>query len=193
MGTTNEKNLESRTRRISEYDPLLKPFWRYRATSTICRICPMCLSHRSSIRIRSNLRYLNSNARTIVLAYKVGLMMSGITARLREVIAQKYLTAVPKARNLTWALLIQALLNDKKLSVYLDDYGSKLAKEAAFRDILKQHTANRVAPLIKELFGSPAYKNKVAQEKYDFLRASEAFKKAMTFAMDKYDWRKKSF
>lgn len=137
--------------------------------------------------------YINSNARSIVLAYKVGLMMSGVTARLRESLAQKYQIAVPKARNLTWALLIQALLNDKKFSVYVEDYGSKLVKEAALRDTLKQLTGNRVAPLIRELFASPAYKDKVAQEKYDFLRATEAFKKAMTIAMDKYDWSKKSF
>lgn len=137
--------------------------------------------------------YINSNARSIVLAYKVGLMMSGVTVRLRESLAQKYQAAVPKARNLTWALLIQALLNDKKFSVYVEDYGSKLVKEAALRDILKQLTGNRVAPLIRELFASPAYKDKVAQEKYDFLRATEAFKKAMTIAMDKYDWSKKSF
>jgi len=120
-------------------------------------------------------------------------MMSGVTVRLRESLAQKYQAAVPKARNLTWALLIQALLNDKKFSVYVEDYGSKLVKEAALRDILKQLTGNRVAPLIRELFASPAYKDKVAQEKYDFLRATEAFKKAMTIAMDKYDWSKKSF
>ena len=137
--------------------------------------------------------YINSNARSIVLAYKVGLMMSGVTVRLRESLAQKYPAAVPKARNLTWALLIQALMNDKKFSVYVEDYGSKLVKEAALRDILKQLTGNRVAPLIRELFASPAYKDKVAQEKYDFLRATEAFKKAMTIAMDKYDWSKNSF
>jgi hypothetical protein len=137
--------------------------------------------------------YINSNAHSIVLAYKVGLMMSGITARLREALAQKYQAAVPKARNLIWALLIQALLNDKKRSVYIEDYGTKLVKEAAFRDILKQLTGTRVAPLIKELFASPAYRDKVTQEKYDFLRATEAFKKAMTIAMDKYDWSKKSF
>jgi hypothetical protein len=135
----------------------------------------------------------NSNARSIILAYKVGLMMSAVTARLRESLPQKYQAPVPKARNLTWALLIQALLNDKKFSVYVEDYGSKLVKEAAFRDILKQLTGNRVAPLIRELFASPAYKEKVEQEKYDFLRTSEAFKKAMTIAMDKYDWSKKSF
>lgn len=137
--------------------------------------------------------YLNSNARSIVLAYKVGLMMSRVTVRLRETLAQKYQAAVPKARNLAWALLVQALLNDKKFSVYVDDYGSSLVKEAAFGDILKQLTGNRVAPLIRELLGSPAYQDKVAQEKYDFLRTTEAFRKAITIAMDKYGWSKRSF
>jgi len=137
--------------------------------------------------------YINSNARSIVLAYKVGMMMSGVTFRLRESLAQKYHAAVPKARNLTWALLIQALLNDKKFTVYVEDYGAKLVKETAFREILKQLTGNRIAPLIRELFTSPAYKDKVTQEKYDFLRTTEAFKKAMAIAMDRYDWSKKSF
>jgi len=137
--------------------------------------------------------YLNSNGRSIVLAYKVGLMMSRVTVRLREILAQKFQAVVPKARNLTWALLIQALLNDKKFSTYRDDYGSRLVKEAAFGDILKQLTGNRVAPLLRELLSSPAYHDKVAQEKYDFLRATEAFRKAMTISMDKFGWNKKSF
>ena len=108
-------------------------------------------------------------------------------------LAQKYQAAVPKARNLTWALLVQALLNDKKFSTYRDDYGSNLVKEAALAEILKQLTGNRVAPLLRELLCSPAYQDKVAQDKYDFLRATEAFKKAMTYAMDKFGWSKKSF
>jgi hypothetical protein len=137
--------------------------------------------------------YLNSDARSIVLAYKVGLRMSGVTARIKESFAQKYQPAVPKARNLIWALLVQALFNDKKFESYRDDYGSTLAKEAAFRDILKQLTGSRIVPLLKELLGSPTYKDKIAQDKYDFLRSTESFKKTMNSAMDKYGWKKKSF
>jgi hypothetical protein len=120
-------------------------------------------------------------------------MMGGVTSRLREALAQKYQTAIPKARNLTWALLVQALLNDKKLSMYLDEYGSSLVKQATFGDVLKQLTGNRVAPLLRELLGSSAYQEKVAKEKYDFLRTTEAFRKAMAIAGDKYGWSKKSF
>ncbi len=137
--------------------------------------------------------YLHSNGHSIVLAYKVGLMMGGVTARLREALAQKYQAAVPKLRNLTWALLIQALLNDKKLAVYLDDYGASLVKQATFGDVLKQLSGNRIAPILRELLGSSTYQEKITQEKYDFLRTTEVFKKAMAIAADKYDWHKKSF
>jgi len=119
--------------------------------------------------------------------------MGVVTSRLRDGLAQKYQAAVPKARNLTWALLVQAILNDKKFPAYLDDYGSSLVKQSMFGDILKQHTGNRVVPLLRDILGSSAYKDKVTQEKYDFLRTSEAFKKAMVLAADKYGWVKKSF
>jgi hypothetical protein len=137
--------------------------------------------------------YLNSNARSIVAAYKIGLMLSRLTGRLRETIAQKYQAAVPKARNLTWALTVQALLNDKKLLSHLDNYGSTLTKEATFGEILKQLIGIRIAPLLRELLTSSAYQEKVAQEKYDFLRTTEAFKKAMAAASEKYGWEKRSF
>jgi hypothetical protein len=42
---------------------------------------------------------------------------------------------------------------------------------------------------LREIHDQP----KVAEGKYDFLRTSEAFKKAMTIAADRYSWSKKSF
>jgi hypothetical protein len=42
---------------------------------------------------------------------------------------------------------VQALLNDRKLTDFLEDYGSNLIKQAAFRDILKQLIGSRVAPI----------------------------------------------
>jgi len=137
--------------------------------------------------------YVNSNARAMVLAYKVGLMMSRVTLRLSESFPQKFQAAIPKARNLTWALLVQALLNDKKFPEYPENYGTKLVKEAAFGESLKQLTGKRIAPLLKDLLVSSSYQEKVAQGRYDFLRTTEAFKKAMTIAMEKYRWSKKSF
>ena len=137
--------------------------------------------------------YINASARNIVLAYKVGLMMRGTTVRLHDTLAQKYQTAIPKARNLAWALLVQALLNDKNHAVYLENYGSDLVKALKFGEILKQITGTRIASILKDLIASPTYQDKVVQERYDFLRTTEAFKKAMTIAGDKYGWNKKSF
>lgn len=137
--------------------------------------------------------YINSNSRAILLAYKVGLMISRSMVRLREALPQKYQGAIPKARNLSWALLVQALLNDRKISDYYEDYGVKLVKEAAFSEILKSLAGARVAPILKELLGSSSYSDKVSQERYDFLRTSEAFRKAMAIGMERFSWVKKSF
>lgn len=136
--------------------------------------------------------YLSSNARKIVLVYKIGLMLGRVMNRLREALPQKYQGALPRARNLAWALLAQALLNDRKISEHLENFGATLTKEAAFGDLLKQLTGKTVAPIIKELISSAHYKDKVEQEKYDFLRTNDAFKRAMIIAK-KYGWGKESF
>ena len=137
--------------------------------------------------------YLHANARSIVLAYKIGLMLGPVMARLGETLAQKHQPAISKARNLTWALLIQALMNDKNVATLHNDYGGSLVKEKTFGDTLKKLAGNRIAPIYKELLGSPAYADKVSQGKYDFLRTTEAFRKSMSIAADKYGWSKKSF
>jgi hypothetical protein len=84
-------------------------------------------------------------------------------------------------------------MNDKRFSDYLDNYGSSLRKEVTFAETLKQLAGTRIAPLLKELLTHSAYQDKVAQEKYDFLRTSQAFKQTMMIAMEKFGWSKKSF
>lgn len=137
--------------------------------------------------------FLNVDARAIVLGYKVGLMLGRATTRLREILPAKLELAVSPAKNLTWALLVQAVMNDKRYEGLLDDYGRALNKEATFGDLLKQLTANRAAPLIKELCGMPAYQAKAADGRFEFLRTSEAFRRAMDTARDRYGWTKRSF
>jgi hypothetical protein len=138
-------------------------------------------------------RYLTSDSRSIILAYKVGLMLTPVIRRLEDLLPQKYQDAVPKTRNLAWALLLQALFNDKRLATFQEDYGTRLTKNVAFNDILKQLTGSKIAPLLKDLMASPIYSDKVSQGKYDFLRTSEAFKNAMNIAYDKFKWSRKSF
>jgi hypothetical protein len=40
--------------------------------------------------------YLGSNARSVVLAYKIGLMMGRVTVRLSEILAQRYQGAIQR-------------------------------------------------------------------------------------------------
>lgn len=138
-------------------------------------------------------RFITSgNPRGIVLIYKTGLMLRKITSTLEERIAARHLGAIPMAKNLAWALMAQALLNDEKYATLRDDYGGSLTKEAAFGETLVKLSGARISPILKHLIGTPAYESKVANGKYDFLRTNEAYKRGMQFAADQFDWQKKS-
>jgi len=134
----------------------------------------------------------NADAKAIVLAYKTGLMVQRAVARIREVSPEKYRGVIPKARNLIWALLAQALFNHPKYAELLDDYGSSLKKEVMFGDLLKQLAGTKVWPLLKALFASSSYKDKVEQQNFEFLRTNDAYKRAMAIADDRFGWTKKN-
>ncbi len=137
--------------------------------------------------------YDNVDSRAIVLGYKVGLMARRTGEKLGEAVPEKYREAVPKARNLIWALLIQAVLNDNNYASYRELYGQSLTKDHALGDVLRKLATTRVWPLIRALLSSPQYKARAEQNRYEFLRTTDAFKKAMNIAIDKFEWQKKSF
>lgn len=133
----------------------------------------------------------STDARNIVLAYKVGLMLNRPMERLGSVAPQRYAPALRRARNLVWALLVQALLNDAKLADDRETHGTNLNKTKMFRDRLETLASSRVWPILKEVLSVPAYQDKLAKEKYDFLRTKEAYKRAMDAAYAKWGWTKK--
>lgn len=137
--------------------------------------------------------YLNADARAIVLAYKVGQMLPRAIGQLRESMPAKLQSAVSMSRNLTWALLIQALLNEDKCPSYCENYGIGLTKEARFSDVLRQLTRTKIVPLLKELCNMPAYESKVYDGKFGFLRTADAYKRAMDCARDRFGWSKQAF
>ena len=71
--------------------------------------------------------YLDSDFRKIVIGYKIHLVLNSPIQRLEERAPEKLGLAIKKARNLIWALLIQAILNDAKLSEKLERFGNSLA------------------------------------------------------------------
>jgi hypothetical protein len=136
--------------------------------------------------------YLQADARKVVVAYKIHLMLRDPVQRLVERSSQKLATAISKARNLVWALLIQAILNDPKLSQVLEDFGT-LRKAAAFREYLRGLASSRLFPILKDVLSRPEYKDRLEQERYDFLRSKEVFNQCKDVAADKFGWLKKSF
>ena len=137
--------------------------------------------------------YLHSDSRKIVIAYKVHLVLKDPVQRLVERSSQKLATAISRARNLVWALLIQAILNDPKLPQVLEDYGSNLRKEAAFREYMRTLASSRLFPILKEVLGREEYKERMEKERYDFLRSKEVFNQCKDVGAEKFGWLKKSF
>jgi hypothetical protein len=131
-----------------------------------------------------------TNTRNIVLAYKVGLVLNSPSEKLREVMPQKYDLPIRRAKNLIWALLVQALLNDPKLPHDREQYGGSLAKEKAFRERLQSLASSRLKAILAEVFAVPAYQEKLMQEKFDFLRTKEVYKKCMDIAYTKWGWKR---
>lgn len=136
--------------------------------------------------------YLSCDARKIVLAYKVGLVLKDPMQKLEEVASQKIKYAVAKARNLIWALSIQALFNDSKLPDLLEDFGTGLKKETAFREHLRKLASSKLLPILKDVLAKPEHAERMANEKYDFLRTKELFNQCKDAAYDRFGWTKKS-
>ena len=135
--------------------------------------------------------YLHSNGKKIVLAYKVNLVLNSPMKELDERAPAKLKYAVSKARNLVCALLIQALLNDPKLSNYLEWYGSSLQKESDFRQLMRKLVSSRVLPILKAVLKDESYQKKIKDEKYSFLRTKELFRRSMDYAYDHFGWTRK--
>lgn len=136
--------------------------------------------------------YLQCDPRKIVLAYKVHLVLRDPLQRLVERSGQKLAPAIGRARNLVWALLIQAMFNDPKLPQVLEDYGTSLRKEAAFREYLRNLASSRLFPILKDVLGRQEYKERLEKERYDFLRTKEVFNQCKDVAAEKFSWLKKS-
>lgn len=134
--------------------------------------------------------YLHANARKMVLAYKVNLVLNSPMEELDEKAPVKLKYAVSKARNLVWALLIQAVLNDAKCSDYLESFGCGLKKEPDFRQLMRKLAISKVLTILKAVLNEEAYQKKVEDEKYSFLRTKELFRRSMDEAYDRFGWNR---
>jgi hypothetical protein len=136
--------------------------------------------------------YLKSDARKIVLCYKISLVINSPMQRIEEKAPAKLVHIMTKAKNLVWALLVQGLLNDKDLQGLLDRYGTRLAKEADFRELLKTMAGSKIVPILKDVLADENYQKKAEAGNFAFLRTREIYKRCIDIAYEKYLWTKKS-
>jgi len=137
--------------------------------------------------------YLRSDVRRIVLAYKVFLILNGPLNKLAEVSPQWLSDIIRPGRNLVWALLLQGVFNDKKLPIWLDTYTENLTRDQGFREDVSSIASAKLVPLLREVLKTESYKNKISENKLNFIRTKEIYKKCMTQAYDRFGWVKQSF
>lgn len=136
--------------------------------------------------------YLHSDARKILLAYKIQFRLNRILWEIEEKGRNKYLY-ISKARNLVWALLIQGILNDHDIESLCDRFGTSLVMEADYTEHLKKFASTRVRFIIRESVKDNRSQELISKEKYDFLRTKAMYNRCIDIVGRKYGWRKKSF
>ena len=136
--------------------------------------------------------FLHSDAKKILLAYKIHKRLNKITDVIKEKGEVKY-HYIKRARNLVWALQIQGLLNDPKLPNLCERFGEGLVIEADFNQYLKNMASKKVRFIISGSLQDERYQKSMRDEKYDFLRTKEMFKRCMAEAYERYNWKKQSF
>ena len=78
----------------------------------------------------------------------------------------KYFYITKRARNLVWALLIQGILNDDKLSELCERYGTSLAMEVNYNNYLKNMASTKIRFIIDDEINDGNYQNSINEENY---------------------------
>jgi hypothetical protein len=135
-------------------------------------------------------RRLRADSRKIILCYKMQFRLRRLVNDIVEKGSNKY-AFVPKARNLLWALLCQAVLNDPKIEARADDFGRGLSLEAQYTDWLSGLATTRCRVILSDLVEDKAYASKTAEGNFEFLRTNAAFKRSMEIAYKHWKWVEK--
>lgn len=135
--------------------------------------------------------YITADKRKIVLAYKIQLALNSIVREMVQGHAAKF-DYFRRGRNLVWALLVQAVLNDPNLPTWLDQFGTSLVKHVDYNIALRKLASGKVWSLMKEAFSTPEVEAQVEASKWGFLRTKATYLRCMNIASEKYGWVRKS-
>ncbi len=133
---------------------------------------------------------LKADSRHIVLCYKVQFRLRRLVHDIVDKGTNKY-AYVERARNLLWALLCQAMLNDPKLEERAEEFGRGLGLEAQYTDWLSGLATNRCRFILSDLVADKLYAPKAAEGNYSFMRTNAAYKRSMEFAYKRWRWVEK--
>ncbi|MRG95720.1 AIPR family protein [Polyangium spumosum] len=133
-------------------------------------------------------KYLKTDARRILLAYKIQYRLNKVAREIDG--AGKGYWYVPRAKNLLWALLVQGVLNQAKLTAWLEGFGTTLTVEADFTQELLSLGVSKVRHVIREAVADPKYKEQLDAERLSFLRTKALYARCVEVAEEKYGWTK---
>lgn len=133
---------------------------------------------------------LDADSRRIVLCYKAQFRLRRLANDIVDRGANKY-AYVQRARNLLWALLCQAILNDTKLEERAEDFGCGLSLEAQYTDWLSGLATTRCRLILSDLVADKVYASKVAEGNFSFMRTNAAYQRAMEIAYKRWKWLEK--
>lgn len=133
---------------------------------------------------------LKADSRKIILCYKVQFRLRRLVYDIVDKGANKY-AYVQRARNLLWALLCQAILNDSKLEERAEDFGRGLSLEAQYTDWLSGFATTRCRFILSDLVADKTYAPKAAEGNFSFMRTNAAYKRSMEIAYRRWRWVEK--
>ena len=133
---------------------------------------------------------LKADSRHILLCYKAQARLRRLIADIVEAGANKY-AYVHRARNLLWALLCQAILNDSKLEEYAQSFGRTLSLEAQYSEWLSELAMNRCRFILADLVADRMYVARTAEGNFSFMRTNAAYHRSLEIAHNRWRWTKK--
>ena len=130
---------------------------------------------------------LHVDARYIVLCYKVQWRLTKLAGEIEQKAINKY-WFISRARHLLWALLCQAILNDRRLNDLAESYGTTMTMAADYTEYLVRIATGNCRLLLGDLVTHPDYVERVQASDPAFLKTNRAFEKCMEFAYQRYRW-----
>ena len=133
-------------------------------------------------------RYLKTDVRRILLAYKIQYRLSTVAREIDE--AAKGYGYVPRAKNLLWALLVQGVLNHKHLPAWIEAYGTTINMEADFKQELLSLGVQKIRHMMREAVSEKKYKEQLAEGRLSFLQNKALYTLCMEVAEQRDGWTK---